>query len=133
MFELHILNQIDVLKCLYRVLSICVGRKLTATRAITFGEDNHSFALTKGRCQSNDNMKVYGSKYRGTLHVDGDELLRRKCDRLHGDMPVSFVNTSFSTFTFLPCDRQVHRSTLDSYLEFRQKLFAASVHDLQGS
>jgi hypothetical protein len=114
MFALHVLNQ--VLKCQYRVLGICVGRKLTATRAITFGEDNHSFALTKDRCHSNDNTKVYGSKCRGTLHVDGDELLRRKCDRLHGDMPVSFVKTSFRTFTFLPCDLQVHRSTLGSYL-----------------
>jgi len=68
-----------------------------------------------------------------TLQVDGDELLRRKCDRLHVVMPVSFVNTSFRTSTFLPCDRKVHRSTLGGYLEFRQKFFAASVHDLQVS
>lgn len=116
MFEFHVLNQSEVLKCQYRVLGIYVERKLTATRAITFGEDNHSFAFTKGRCHSNDNLKVYGSKYRGTLHVDRDELSRRKCDRLHGDMTVSFVNTSSRTFTFLPCDRRVHRSTLGSYL-----------------
>lgn len=47
MFEFDHLNQSEVLKCQYRVLGIYVGRKLTATRAITFGEDNHSFALTK--------------------------------------------------------------------------------------
>ena len=47
MFEFHVLNQSEVLKCQYRVLGIYVERKLTATRAITFGGDNHSFALTK--------------------------------------------------------------------------------------
>jgi hypothetical protein len=55
----------ELLICQYRVLGTYVGRKLTATRAITFGEDNHCFALTKGRYHSNDNLNVYGSKYRG--------------------------------------------------------------------
>jgi hypothetical protein len=56
MLEFHVRNQSYVLKCRYMALGTYVGRKLTATRAITFGEDNHSFALTKGRCHINNNV-----------------------------------------------------------------------------